>query len=256
MLIDSHAHIDDEKFDQDRQAVLDRAQAAGLEYIINPGADEASSLAAIKLSQKHPMVYAAVGIHPHDAKNYDFAKHRQLFSSWAAKDKVVAIGEIGLDYYYDHSPRGIQQKVFIDQIAIAKEAKLPIIIHNRESMADMQAILQEHFSKEFGGVMHSYSGSVEMAEIFLEMGFYLSAGGPLTFKNARKLPQVIEMIPLDRLLIETDSPYLTPTPHRGKRNEPAHVYYVAKEVARIRKLDLDEVAAITTANAKKLFNLP
>lgn len=255
MLIDSHAHIDDEKFNDDREAVIERATAAGLEIIINPGADEASSHRAVKLSETHKMIYAAVGIHPHDAKDYESKKHGQMLRQWAKNDKVLAIGEIGLDYHYDYSPRDIQKKVFIDQIEIAKECKLPIIIHNRESMADMQTILQTHFCKDFGGVMHSFSGSVEMAKVFLEMGFYLSASGPLTFKNARKLPEVIAMMPLDRLLIETDSPYLTPTPHRGKRNEPANVYYVAKEVARIRKLDIEEIAAITTANAKRLFNL-
>jgi len=255
MLIDSHAHIDDEKFNEDREAVLENARVGGVEIIINPGADEASSLRAIAMSEKYSMVYATVGIHPHDAKDYDTQKTGQLLRKWAKKDKVVAIGEIGLDYHYDLSPRDVQQSVFIDQLSVAKEVKLPIVIHNRESMEDMVRILKEHFSPEYGGVMHSYSGSAEMAKVFLDMGFYLSISGSLTFKNARKLPEVVAMMPLDRLLIETDSPYLTPTPHRGKRNEPAYVRLVAEEIARLRGISLDEVSEITSANSKKIFGI-
>lgn len=255
MLIDSHAHIDDEKFNGDREAVIENAREAGIEIIINPGADEASSYRAVEMSEKYPMVYATVGIHPHDAKSYDENKHDQLLREWSKKDKVVAIGEIGLDYHYDFSPREVQQAVFIKQLVIAKEVALPIVIHNRESMEDMQRILKEYFAPEYGGVMHSFSGSVEMAKIFLEMGFYLSLSGPLTFKNARKLPEVVAMMPMDRLLIETDSPYLTPTPHRGKRNEPAFVRFVAAEIARIRGISLEAVGEITSDNAKKVFGI-
>lgn len=255
MLIDSHAHIDDQKFNEDREAVLENARAAGIEIIINPGADEESSYRAVEMSEKYPIVYATVGIHPHDAKDYEPQKHDVLLREWAKKDKVVAIGEIGLDYHYDYSPRDIQQDVFIRQMIIAKEVKLPIVIHNRESMEDMVRILKEHFAPEYGGIMHSYSGSVEMAEVFLEMGFYLSISGPLTFSNARKLPEVVAMMPLDRLLVETDSPYLTPTPHRGKRNEPAYVRFVAAEIARIRGISLEEVSEITTENARKVFGI-
>ncbi|MBC3888013.1 YchF/TatD family DNA exonuclease [Acetobacterium paludosum] len=255
MLIDSHAHIDDEKFNEDREAVLENARVGGVEIIINPGADEASSLRAIAMSEKYPMVYATVGIHPHDAKDFDTKKTGQLLREWAKKDKVVAIGEIGLDYHYDLSPREVQQSVFIDQLSIAKEVKLPIVIHNRESMEDMVRILKDHFAPEYGGVMHSYSGSAEMAKVFLDMGFYLSISGSLTFKNARKLPEVVAMMPLDRLLIETDSPYLTPTPHRGKRNEPAYVRLVAEEIARLRGISLAEISEITAANTKKIFGI-
>nr|WP_320024501.1 TatD family hydrolase [uncultured Acetobacterium sp.] len=255
MLIDSHAHIDDQKFGEDRETVLENARAAGVEIIVNPGADEASSYRAVEMSEKYPMVYATVGIHPHDAKDYQPQKHDALLKEWAKKDKVVAIGEIGLDYHYDYSPRDIQQDVFIRQLIIAKEVKLPIVIHNRESMEDMVRILKEYFAPEYGGIMHSYSGSVEMAKVFLEMGFYLSISGPLTFSNARKLPEVVAMMPLDRLLVETDSPYLTPTPHRGKRNEPAYVRFVAAEIARIRGISLEEIEEITTQNAKKVFGI-
>lgn len=255
MLIDSHAHIDDQKFNEDREAVLENARTAGIEIIINPGADEASSYRAVEMSEKYPMVYATVGIHPHDAKDYEPQKHDALLRDWAKKEKVVAIGEIGLDYHYDYSPRDIQQEVFIRQLIIAKEVKLPIVIHNRESMEDMVRILKEYFTPEYGGIMHSYSGSVEMAKVFLEMGFYLSISGPLTFSNARKLPEVVAMMPLDRLLVETDSPYLTPTPHRGKRNEPAYVRFVAAEIARIRGISLEEIEEITTENAKKVFGI-
>jgi len=255
MLIDSHAHIDDQKFDSDRETVIENAQAAGIGLIINPAADEESSRRAVALSEKYPMIYATVGFHPHDAKSYDFEKHGQMLRAWAKKDKVVAIGEIGLDYHYDLSPRDIQQSVFVDQMQIAKEMALPIVIHNRESMEDMWRLLKAHFSPEYGGIMHSYSGSVEMARIFLDMGFYLSISGPLTFKNARKLPEVVAMMPLDRLLVETDSPYLTPTPHRGKRNEPAYVRFVAEEVARIRGISMEDLEEITTANAKRVFGI-
>ncbi|AFA47409.1 TatD family hydrolase [Acetobacterium woodii] len=255
MLIDSHAHIDDEKFNEDREAVLANAREAGVEIIINPGADEASSYRAVEMSEKYPMVYATVGIHPHDAKDYDEKKHGALLKTWAEKEKVVAIGEIGLDYHYDYSPRDVQQEVFIKQMVIAKETALPIVIHNRESMEDMVRILKSYFVPEYGGIMHSYSGSVEMAKVFLEMGFYLSISGPLTFKNARKLPEVVAMMPLDRLLVETDSPYLTPTPYRGKRNEPAYVRLVAAEIARIRGISLEEVAEASTQNAKKVFGI-
>jgi TatD DNase family protein len=255
MLIDSHAHIDDQKFNEDREAVLENARAAGVELIINPGADEASSFRAVAMSEKYPMVYATVGIHPHDAKDYDAPKHDALLTEWAKKEKVVAIGEIGLDYHYDYSPRDVQQEVFIRQLIIAKAVELPIVIHNRESMEDMVRILKEYFVPEYGGIMHSYSGSVEMAKVFLDMGFHLSISGPLTFSNARKLPEVVAMMPLERLLIETDSPYLTPTPHRGKRNEPAYVRLVAAEIARIRGMTVEEVAAITTANAKSVFGI-
>lgn len=255
MLIDSHAHIDDEKFDADRQAVIKRALESGIEKIINPGADEASSRRAVLLAENHECIYAAVGIHPHDAKTYDGKSHAQMLKDWAKKDKVVAIGEIGLDYHYDLSPRDVQKAVFIKQIELAREVDLPIIIHNRESMADMEAILKAHFSATSRGVMHSYSGSVEMAKVFLDMGLYLSISGPLTFKNARKLPDVVKMLPLDRMLVETDSPYLTPTPHRGKRNEPAYVRLVAQEVARIKGMELEAIEEITAQNAIRLFNL-
>ncbi|HEY5556772.1 TatD family hydrolase [Acetobacterium sp.] len=255
MLIDSHAHIDEEKYDNDREEVLENARAAGIELIINPASDEESSRRAVALSEKYPMVYAAVGFHPHDAKSYNFKAHGQMLREWAKKDKVVAIGEIGLDYHYDLSPRDIQQSVFVDQLMIAKEIALPVVIHNRESMEDMWRLLKEHFSPEVGGVMHSYSGSVEMARIFLDMGFYLSISGTITFKNARKLPEVVAMMPLNRLLVETDSPYMTPTPHRGKRNEPAYVRFVAEEVARIRGMSIESLEEITTENTKRVFGI-
>ncbi|MGV8905886.1 MAG: TatD family hydrolase [Acetobacterium sp.] len=255
MLIDSHAHIDEEKYDLDREEILENARVAGVELIINPASDEASSRRAVALSEKVDMVYATVGFHPHDAKAYDFKEHGRMLREWAQKDKVVAIGEIGLDYHYDLSPRELQQSVFVEQVMIAKEMALPIVIHNRESMEDMWRLLKEHFAPELGGVMHSYSGSVEMAKMFLDMGLYLSISGTLTFKNARKLPEVVAMMPLDRLLVETDSPYLTPTPHRGKRNEPAYVRFVAQEVARIRGMSIAAVEEITAENTKRVFGI-
>ncbi|MGL4606995.1 MAG: TatD family hydrolase [Eubacteriaceae bacterium] len=255
MLIDSHAHLDDEKFDIDREAVLKRAKENGVEFIINPASDEGSSRRGIALSKKYPMIYTTVGIHPHDAKDYVSEKHGELLREWGRIEKVRAIGEIGLDYHYDFSPREVQKVVFVEQMNIAKEVGLPIVIHNRESMEDMQRILKEHFDPAYGGVMHSYSGSVEMAKVFLDMGLYLSISGTLTFKNARKLPEVVKIVPLDRLLVETDSPYLTPIPHRGKRNEPSYVSFVAKEIARIRGMTPEEVGEITSENAKNFFKI-
>jgi TatD DNase family protein len=255
MLIDTHAHIDDEKFDLDREEVLKNAKDNGIELIINPGADEESSRRAVALSEKNDMIYAAVGFHPHDAKAFDTKIHGELLRQWSKKEKVVAIGEIGLDYHYDLSPRDVQQRVLIEQIKIAKEAGLPIVIHNRESMEDMMHILKENFTPEYGGVMHSYSGSVEMAKIFLDMGFYLSISGTVTFKNARKLPEVVAMMPLNRLLVETDSPYLTPTPNRGKRNEPQYVRYVASTIASIRGVKEELIWEKTSENARKVFNI-
>ena len=255
MLIDSHAHIDDQKFNEDREAVLENARAAGVELIINPGADEASSFRAVAMSEKYPMVYATVGIHPHDAKDYDAHKHDDLLREWASKEKVVAIGEIGLDYHYDLSPRTVQQEVFLRQLDIARQTGKPFVVHEREAHADTFEIIRSA-AKDLEGVFHCFSGSVETARQYLKLGFYISIAGPVTFPKSAKTKEVARYVPLDRLLIETDSPYLTPQAYRGRRNEPAHVRLVAEEIASLRDLSLTELARATSENACRLFRIP
>jgi len=254
MLIDSHAHLDDQRFDKDRDKVINQLKDNGVDIVINPGADVASSVKSVALAQKYDNIYAAVGVHPHDAKDMDETTI-ELLRSLSNKDKVVAIGEIGLDYHYDNSPRDVQKKWFIEQIKLAKELSLPIIIHEREAQQDMYNILKEYADEKLRGVLHCYSGSLEMAKEYLKMGFYLSFAGPVTFKNAKTPKEVAKNIPLERLLVETDSPYLTPEPHRGKRNEPLYVRYVAAMIAELRGVTFEEIAQNTSQNVKKLFNI-
>ncbi|MCT4619478.1 MAG: TatD family hydrolase [Marinisporobacter sp.] len=254
MLFDSHAHLDDRKFDKDREKIIENAKANGISYMVNPGADFESSVRSIELASKYDMIYAAVGIHPHDAEDVDDMT-LALLKGLAKKPKVVAIGEIGLDYHYDHSPRDIQRDIFRKQIALAKEVKLPIIIHDREANDDVMSILKEEKAFDTGVVLHCFSGSAELARQYIKLGAYISIAGPVTFKNARKTVEVVERIPLEYLFVETDSPYLTPIPFRGKRNEMAYVKYVAEKIAEIKGLSLEEVAHQTTENAKKFFGI-
>ncbi|MBP1765557.1 MAG: ycfH [Firmicutes bacterium] len=252
-LFDTHAHIDDEQFDPDREEVLGRAAAAEVKYILCAGADMASSARAVALAQAHSTVYASVGVHPHDANSVSEADYQRL-AEWAALPKVVAIGEIGLDYYYDLSPREIQQTVFCRQLDLARQTGKPFIIHDRDAHGDILEIVRKQ-AQGLQGVFHCFSGSWEMARELLKMDYYLAIGGPVTFKKAAKVQKVAAQIPLDRLLVETDCPYLTPHPHRGHRNEPAYVRLVAEEIARLRNISLEELAAATTANAKRLFGI-
>ena len=254
MFFDSHAHLDDRRFDSDRAAVIDRARAAGVSGIINVGADMDSSARAVALAEKYEGIYASVGIHPHDAKDMKEGDYQTL-KRWAAQPKVVAIGEIGLDYHYDHSPRTVQKEVFLRQLDLAREVGKPFIIHEREAHADMLNIVKTA-AQGLSGVFHCFSGSLEIAVELVKMGFYISLAGPVTFANSVKAKAVATGIPLDKLLIETDCPYLTPHPFRGKRNEPEYVRYVAEEVAALRKISIEEVAMATTANVKRLFNIP
>ena len=253
MLFDSHAHIDDKRFNDDRAEVIARAEANGVTGIINAGADMFSSARAVELAEQYPHIYAAVGIHPHDAKNAREADYAQL-ALWAARPKTIAIGEIGLDYHYDFSPREEQQAVFVRQLDLARQLAKPVILHDRESHADIMATMKKE-GKGLGGVFHCFSGSMEMAREVLRLGFYISVAGPVTFANAHKLLDIVREVPLDRLLVETDSPYLTPHPHRGKRNEPAYVRLVAEKIAELRGIDLETLAAATTENVKRLFHI-
>lgn len=252
ILTDTHCHLDMDVYRDDLPEVIERAKKAGVERIVCIGTDEGSSRRAIELSKKYEGLFATAGFHPHDSKNYPDDFDQKLLK-WAQENSIVAIGEIGLDYHYDHSPRDIQREIFIRQLAIAREAALPVVIHSREALEDTYNILKD--SGVSSGVMHCYSGSEEMAERFMALGFYISIAGPVTFKKAEKIKKLAASVPDEYLLIETDSPYLTPVPYRGKRNEPSYVRYVAQEVARLRGITLDDVARITSLNAARLFGI-
>lgn len=254
LFVDSHAHLDDRKYDGDREEMLQRAQDRKICNIINVGYDLPSSRRSLALAAKYDFIYAAVGVHPHDAAEAG-ENYLQELREMAAQPKAVAIGEMGLDYYRNLSPKEIQQRVFREQIRLAAELEKPIIIHDREAHGDVMTILSEETLGQAKGVLHCFSGSLEMARECLKMGFYLSIAGPVTFHNANKLCEVAANVPLDRLLIETDAPYLTPEPHRGKRNESAYVAYVGQRIAEIRGIPVEELAAATTANAKRLFKI-
>ncbi len=253
MLFDSHAHVDDNRFDEDRNEVIKRAAEAGLVGILNAGACMESSARSIALAQEHDMIYAAVGIHPHDAKEAKDHDYEQL-AVWSSLPKVVAIGEIGLDYYYDMSPRDVQQQVFVRHIDVARQMGKPIIIHDRDAHGDVMTILKKE-AKGLTGVLHCFSGSLEMAKEVIKMGFYISFAGPVTYAKDGRLKEVAATVPLERILVETDCPYLTPQPYRGRRNEPAHVRFTAEEVARVRGMDFAALAEAATANTKRLFGI-
>jgi TatD DNase family protein len=255
-LIDTHTHLDFPQFDSDREQVIERAANAGVQAIVNVGTDLASSQAAVALAEVYPQIYAAVGVHPHDAKTLT-AETLEELRALASHPKVVAIGEIGLDFYRDLSPRDKQRQAFEQQLALAREIGKPVIIHDREAHAEVMGILRHRVegSHQPVGVLHCFSGDLAMAQEAIELGFYISIAGPVTFKNARRLRESVRQLPLERLLIETDCPYLAPHPHRGKRNEPAYVKLVAQEVARIKEWSLEEVARITSDNAQALFAL-
>lgn len=254
MLIDSHAHLDDSKYDRDRDEVIKKLKEDGVELVINPGADFSSSVKAVSLAEKYEMIYAAVGVHPHDAKDVDEGT-LEVFKELAKKEKVIAIGEIGLDYHYEFSDREIQKKWFREQIKLAKELNLPIIVHDREAHKDTYDIISSEQDGTLTGVLHCFSGSLEMAKEYIKLGFYVSFGGPVTFKNAKKVREVVKELPIEKMLIETDSPYMAPHPHRGKRNEPKMVYYVAEMIAQVKGLTYDEVCKITNKNVKDLFKI-
>jgi TatD DNase family protein len=255
MFIDSHAHLDDERFDEDREILIESLKENNIDLVFNIGADIKSSKASVQLAKKFENIYAVVGVHPHDAKDVE-EDYLDILRELSKEEKVVAIGEIGLDYYYDNSPRDIQKKVFKEQLDLAKELDLPVVIHTRDAAQETFDILKE--AAEGGklrGIMHCYSGSVEMAMEYIKLGFYISLGGPVTFKNSKVAKEVAKAIPLDRLLIETDCPYLTPEPYRGKRNEPKYVKYTAEAIAELRGISVEEVAKATSENAKTIFGI-
>ncbi len=252
-MIDSHAHLDDKQFNYDRDSIIKDLKENYVAYFINPASDMESSRNSLELSDKYEFIFSAVGVHPHEAEGFTDEMLNEL-KEMAKNKKVVAIGEIGLDYYYDNSPRDIQKEVFRRQMELAKELKLPVIIHSRDAYGDTFDILNE-FKDEVIGVMHCYSGSIEMAERYMSLGYYISFAGPVTFKNATNVKDAAKKVPMNRMLIETDSPYLTPTPNRGKRNEPKYVKYVAETIANLREIPLSDLVENTRNNTIELFNL-
>lgn len=255
MIFDTHAHYDDERFDEDRFELLEELHRNGIEYILNAASDIDSTKMGIMLAEKYDFIYTAAGIHPHNAEKADQNTLNELENLINSCKKVVAIGEIGLDYHYDFSPREIQQKWFRAQINLAKKLNLPIIIHNRESNKDVMDIIREEEAKAVGGVFHCYSGSVEMAREVLNNNFYISFSGVVTFKNARKIIDVVKFVPNDMFLIETDCPYLAPEPFRGKRNHSGYLPYIIQKIAEIKELSYEKVAELTMENGRRLFRI-
>ncbi len=251
MLIDTHAHLQDYA---DLKTILNRAADKGVEKIICIGYDLESSLTAVNLARQHKEVYAVVGIHPHSATDLNEKVLTQLFQL-GREEKVLAIGEIGLDYYRNLSPQEDQQKAFVAQLGLARELKKPVVIHDRDAHQEVLDTLKKEKGGINGGIMHCYSGHLPLAVELMKIGFFISFAGPVTYKNAKKTQEVAAKIPLDRILVETDCPYLTPEPLRGKQNEPANVLYVAEKIAQLRQKSLDEIAYQTTLNAHKVFRI-
>jgi len=254
LIFDTHAHYDDERFDEDRDSLLTELNQKGISYILNASASLESLDSSIELSERYDFIYAALGIHPHSADKMDegvLQKIRVL----SKNKKVVAIGEIGLDYFYDNSPRDIQRYWFERQIELAKELSLPIIIHDRDAHEDTINIIKKTNAGQVGGIFHCFSGSAQMALEMLKHNLYIAIGGPVTFKNARKTVEVVNAIPLDKLVVETDCPYLAPEPYRGKRNNSGYLVHTIQKIAEIKGIGEAEVAEATLANARKVFKL-
>jgi TatD DNase family protein len=271
--VDSHCHIDGPEYDADREDVIARAQAAGVEAMLNVGTGDPHSGAferAVDLTEKHEGIYTALGVHPHDAKLFDDKSEQRLIELVRQNQRVIAWGEIGLDYHYDHSPRDVQREVFRRQLCIARSLELPLVIHSREADDDTIEILREELAEKGGtgvppvnhaqdahatGVMHCFGGSLTMARSAIDLGFFISFAGNLTFKKAADLRDIARQLPLDRLLIETDCPYLTPVPFRGKRNEPARVIETARCLAELHGKECEEIGRLTSENFVRLFGV-
>ena len=252
MYFDTHAHYDNPRFDPDRRTLLERLPQKGISLVLNPGYDMASSRMAVGLAEDYSYIYASVGFHPHDARMMQEGDIERL-EALTRHPKVVAVGEIGLDYHYDHSPRDVQRRRFRDQMDLARAVGLPVIVHQREAAADTMEILRDY--RDVSGVVHCYSGSLEVAGELLDMGWYISFTGVITYKNARKSHEVIGAMPRDRLMLETDAPYMAPEPHRGKRCSSLDMPYIAGAVAELWGVTLEEAAAITMENGKRCFRI-
>ncbi len=253
-LFDSHCHLENERFAGDLDQVLERMAEHHVQKCLLAGSDMETSRQIVALTSESPVIYGAVGVHPHEARFFQDSD-LDLLEDWLSLPRIVAVGEIGLDYYYDHSPREVQREVFLKQLHFAYEHQLPALLHVRDAHGEMLEMLKARKSQLPQGVLHCYSGSVESAKQYLDMGFHLSFAGPVTFKNAQNLAEVAAFCPKDRLLLETDSPYLAPEPMRGRRNEPAFVRFVAERVAQIKGVAVDECAALATENTCRLFGI-
>ena len=254
MIIDTHAHYDDEQFDKDRDELLKQMRAKGIEFIVNVGASMATSKQTVDLIKQYEFMYGAVGVHPNETGALD-EEQILLLKQYTQEPKVVAIGEIGLDYYWDEPDREVQKVWFTRQLDLAKEVNLPIIIHSRDAAKDTFDILSSSEYREVSGVIHCYSYGVEMAREYLNRNYYLGIGGVVTFTNGKKLKEVVEYAPLDRLVLETDCPYLSPVPNRGKRNSSLNLPYVVEEIARLKNVSPEEVIQVTNRNAKDLYRI-
>ncbi len=254
MIFDTHAHYDDDAFQEDREELLGGLRAAGIGTVVNVGASIASTKTSIALAESHPFIYAAAGVHPSESAELDEERMKWL-EEMCARPKVVAVGEIGLDYHWDEPDREVQKHWFRQQIGLARKVKLPIIVHSRDAAKDTMDIIKEEKAAETGGVIHCFSYGIEVAREYLNMGFYLGIGGVLTFKNARKLKEVVAYMPLERLLLETDCPYMAPTPHRGERNSSLYLPYVVRAVSEIKGVPEEDVIAVTEANARQMYRL-
>lgn len=253
MIFESHAHYDDEQFDGDRKELLNSMQENGIGTIINVGATFQSCKEVVQLAQEYPFIYAAVGVHPDEVGELDEEKFAYL-KTQCQNEKVVAVGEIGLDYYWDNESHEVQKKWFQKQLELARELDLPVIIHSRDAAADTLEVVQKH-AKGLSGVIHCFSYSKEMAQEYVKMGFYIGVGGVVTFKNSKKLKEIVAEIPLEKILLETDSPYLAPTPNRGKRNSSLNIPYIAQEIADLKGISYEEVVACTEKNGRDLFRI-
>lgn len=254
MIFETHAHYDDEAFDDDRDALLSSMQKNGIGVIVNVGASLKSTAAGIRLAESYPFVYAAAGVHPSETaelneENFAWLREQCLHN------RVAAVGEIGLDYYWDEPSHEIQKLWFARQLELAREVQKPVIIHSRDAAKDTYDIMAAHNAGEIGGVVHCFSYSVEMAQAYVKMGFYIGVGGVVTFKNGKKLKEVVEAIPIKRILLETDSPYLSPEPNRGKRNSSLNIPHIAQQIAEIKGMSYDEVIAVTEENARRMYRI-
>ncbi len=254
MIFDSHAHYDDQAFDMDREEVLGTLAAAGVGTVVNVGASIESTKGTVELTQKYPFIYGAAGVHPDGVGELN-EEHFQWLREQCLLEKIVAVGEIGLDYYWDKENHALQKKWFIRQLSLAKELDMPVIIHSRDAAADTMEIMKQEYGADYPAVIHCYSYSVEFAREYLKLGYYLGIGGVLTFKNAKKLKETVRETPLERILLETDCPYLAPVPNRGKRNHSGNLKYVAEEVAALKGISAEEVIRVTEQNAKSFYRL-
>ena len=254
MLTDSHAHLEMPEFKKDLEAVIQRAKESGVEYVFTVGTEKKDWKRALEIAESHPSIYAILGVHPHNAKEIDHQTYPML-RELCRNEKVKAYGEIGLDFFRNFSPRDLQLMRFREQIGLAKELGLPVVIHDREAHHETLEILKSEGAKDCGGIIHCFSGDYGMAKACMDMGFYISIPGSITFKNAKSFREVVKRIPLDSLLVETDAPFLTPEPFRGKRNEPGYVRYTAQRMAEVKNISLEKVAEATTQNAMRVYRL-